>query len=132
VRRRPPKGHATWSEYYRYRIERGRQRGLSPSQARGHPVRGESLASAVEREITILGPNGPTTVTVVGVKERTRASRYDNDAELLLKGKLNPRKFQRRWEGKSIGGQRLPSWQEVLTLGRLGLASFDDFYPRSP
>lgn len=130
--RRPPKGHSTWSSYYRYRIERGEQRGLSRSQARGHPAKGQPLATAVEREVNILGQNGPVTVTVVGVKELSRAGRYDNDADFLLRGKLSPRQFQRRWAGKSIGGQPLPSWQEVVALGHQGLANFEDFYPRRP
>ncbi|MHA6288665.1 hypothetical protein [Maricaulis sp. CAU 1757] len=34
---------------YRRRVERGRKRGLSPSQARGHPRQGEPLASNVDR-----------------------------------------------------------------------------------
>lgn len=34
---------------YRRRVERGRERGLSASQARGHPRRGEPLASFADR-----------------------------------------------------------------------------------
>jgi hypothetical protein len=130
VKRRPPKGFATWSEYNRYRVERGVARGLSPSQALGHPARGETLASQVEKEVTVLGKSGPIAVTLVGTKARSQAGKFDNDAGLLRAGKLTPSTFDRRWKGKSIGGVALPSAKEVLALAHRGLASFDDFYPK--
>ena len=128
--RRPPKKFAIWSEYNRYRVERGVRRGLSPAQARGHPAKGEQLASRVDREVTILGRRGPVVVPLVGTKEQSRAGKYDNDARLLRSGKIAPGTYNRRWKGKSIGGQELPSADEVLALAHRGLASFDDFYPK--
>jgi len=130
--RRPPKGFGTWSEYNRYRLERGEQRGLSPAQARGHPGKGEPLASAVQKDVQILGRSGPLGVTIVGTKERSRAAKFDNQVGLLQQGKMTPRQFDRRWKGKAIAGQSLPSADEVLALSHRGLASFDDFYPKGP
>jgi len=56
----------------------------------------------------------------VGVKELSRAGRYDNDADLLLRGKLSPRQFRRRWAGKSVDGH----WATLVafTGGLLTLA----------
>jgi hypothetical protein len=131
VKRRPPKGYATWSEYNRYRVERGVARGLSPARALGHPAKGERLASQVEKAVTILGKGGPVVVTLVGTKARSQAGKFDNDAGLLRAGKLSPATFDRRWKGKSIGGVNLPSANEVLALAHRGLATFDDFYPKA-
>jgi hypothetical protein len=128
--RRPPRGFANWSNYYRYRIERGEQRGLSRPQARGHPAKGEVLASQTEKEVQILGRRGPVIVTLTGTRERSRAGSFDNEVELLRTGKLSPKAFDRRWKAKSIGGEKLPSADEVLALSHRGLASFDDFYPK--
>jgi len=130
--RRPPKRFATWSEYYRYRIEQGEKRGLSRSQARGHPAKGEKLATQVEKDVNVLGRSGPVTVSLVGTKERSRAGKFDNEVGLLRSGKITPSQYDRRWKGKSIGGQELPSAKEVLALSHRGLASFDDFYPKGP
>ena len=71
-------------------------------------------------------------VTVTGVAELSRAAKFDSDTQLLLKGKLAPTQFERRWGNKSIGRQIASTWQEVLALGHKGLAEFDDFYPRRP
>jgi len=128
--RRPPRGHPTWASYYRYRIDRGAARGLTRSQSRGHPGKGQSAASQIERDVMIIGRTGPIVVTVIGVRELSRAGRYDNDVQELLSGKVTPRAFDQRWKGRSIGGNVLPSWQEIVLLGHQGLASFDDFYPR--
>jgi len=128
--RRPPKGFSNWSEYYRYRIERGAARGLTRSQARGHPGKGQPLASQVERRVQIVGASGPLEVTVIGTRASSRAARYDNDARRLLEGKIAPGTFNRRWAGKGIGDVLLPNADQVLALAHQGLASFDDFYPR--
>jgi hypothetical protein len=45
-------------------------------------------------------------------------------------GRLSPNAFDRRWKGKAIGEQELPSADEVMALSHRGLASFDDFYPK--
>ena len=130
MKRRPPKGYATWSEYNRYRVERGVARGLSRSQALGHPAKGEQLASKVEKDVTLLGKGGPVVVTLVGTKARSQAGSFDNDARLLRDGKLSRATFDHRWKGKSIGGIALPSSGEVLALAHRGRIDFDDFYPK--
>jgi len=130
--RQPPRGFASWSSYYRYRVERGEARGLSRSQARGHPGKSEALASKVERERTILGRAGPEIVTLTGVREVTKAAKFDNDTKQLLAGKLTPKQFDKRWARKTIGGEHLPDSKQVIALGQKGLAQFDDFYPRRP
>lgn len=133
VLRRPPKGFSNWSQYYQYRVARAEAMGLSRSQARGHPKKGEVPASKVEKSVQILGVDGPVEVTAIGTKERSRAARYDNDVQKLLSGKLTPATFDRRWHGKTIGRVSLPSWRQVLSIAQQGLASFDTFYPsRTP
>jgi hypothetical protein len=86
-------------------------------------------ASEVERRVRILGPEGPTEITIVGVAELSSAGAYDNDAQKLRDGELDMATFDRRWAGKQIGDVILPSAAQVLTLARAGLATFDDFYP---
>jgi len=132
LRRHPPRGLETWSDYYEYRLKRGEDRGLTRSQSRGHPGKGQKLASKVERDVTLLSSRGPTETTTVGVRDLSRASRFDNDSQLLLGGKLTPKQFDRRWAGKTIAGQELPNAKQVIALGQQGLAQFDDFYPRQP
>ena len=131
--RRPPKAFANWSEYYQHRVARAEAMGLSRSQARGHPKKGEVPASRVEKTVRILGPSGPVDVTSIGTRERSRAARYDNDVQKLLNGTITPATFDRRWHGKSIGEVPLLNWREALALAHQGKASFDDFYPsRTP
>lgn len=128
--RRPPKGFANWSEYYVYRIARGEARGLSRSQARGHPAKGEPPASKVVKDVQILGRSGPAVVAITGTREASRAGRFDNQVEQLRRGRITPKEFDRRWHEKSIGGNDLPTANEVLALSHRGLANFDDFYPK--
>ncbi len=127
--RRPPRGYATWSAYNRFREKRGLERGLSPAQARGHPKRGEHLASQVEREVMVVGRDGAVETTVVGVRELSKAGAFDNAVGELLAGKLDPATYDRRWAGKPIGDQVLPDAGRLLALARAGLATFPDFYP---
>jgi hypothetical protein len=129
VARRPPRGFENWSAYNAWRVRRGIERGLSPSQAMGRPRAGEVRASEVERRVRILGPNGPTETTVVGVAQLSRAGSVDNDAQKLLAGELDMATFDRRWAGRRIGDVIVPDAASVLRLGREGLATFEDFYP---
>jgi hypothetical protein len=108
------------------------ERGLTRSQAIGKPKAGEQPASRVERDVTVLGPDGPEVVTVVGTKERSRAGSLDNDVGELLAGRLDMRTYDRRWKGRSIGGVPVPDSRRVLALGRAGRVRFSDFYPTSP
>jgi hypothetical protein len=132
VTRRPPRGFATWSDYYRHRVKRGEQRGLTRAQSRGHPGKGQVLASRVERERIILSRSGPAAVTLTGVQELTTAAKFDNDVRQLLSGRLTPKQFDQRWARKTIGGEALPDSGQVIALGQQGLAHFDDFYPSRP
>ncbi len=127
--RKPPRGYATWSAYNRYRAKRGRERGLSPAQARGHPGRDEKLASEVERDVTVVGPQGATATRIVGVQQLSVAGGADNAVQELLAGKLDPATFNRRWAGRTFGGQVVPDAARVLALARSGLVGFSDFYP---
>ena len=127
--RRPPRGYSTWSAYNGYRAKRGRERGLSPAQARGHPGRGEKLASQVERDVMVVGPRGATSTRIVGVQQLSAAGAADNAVHELLTGTLDPYTFNRRWAGKTFGGQVVPDAARVLTLARSGLVGFADFYP---
>ena len=126
--RRPPKGFANWSEYYRYRIARGEARGLTRSQARGHARAGEAPASKVAKRLNIVGRFGVETIETTGTKEATRAARFDNDVERLRSGRLTYAEFDRKWGGRSIAGVELPSGREVITLSFQGLAQFAEFY----
>jgi hypothetical protein len=128
VARRPPKGFANWSEYYRYRIARGEARGLTRSQARGHARAGEAPASKVAKRVNIVGRSGVEVVEATGTKEVTRAARFDNDVERLRSGQLTYAEFDRKWVGCSIGGAELPSGREVVALSFQGLAQFPEFY----
>jgi hypothetical protein len=127
--RRPPRGFASWSSYNAFRVRRGLERGLSPSQSIGKPRAGEQRASEVERRVRILGSDGPTETTITGVAELSRAGAFDNDAQKVLSGELDIETFDRRWAGKRVGDVVLPDAVRVLRLGREGLATFDDFYP---
>jgi hypothetical protein len=127
--RRPPRGFASWSSYNAFRLRRGIERGLSPSQSMGRPRAGEVRASEVERRVRILGPDGPTETTIRGVAELSRAGSVDNDAQALLRGELDAETWDRRWAGKRIGDVVVPNATRVLRLGREGLATFEDFYP---
>jgi hypothetical protein len=127
--RRPPRGFSSWSAYNAYRVRRGVERGLSPTQALGRPRAGEARASLVERRVTILGPNGSVQTTVVGVAALSRAGSYDNDAQELLAGRVDMATWDRRWAGRTIGDVVLPDAARVIRLQREGLASFEDFYP---
>ena len=128
--RRPPRGFSNWSAYNRWRVRRGIERGLTPAQACGHPGRGQARASEVEREVVILGRDGPVEVTVVGVQELTRAGKLDWDVRELLANRLDARSFDRKWAGRTVGGQVVPDARRVQVLGRAGQAGFTDFYPR--
>jgi hypothetical protein len=114
---------------YEQRLRRGSARGLTPAQSRGHPGVGQPLASRVARDVTILGPEGPVDVRVVGVAELTQASRYGNDVDALQNGQLDPRVYDRRWARRVIGGVGLPDARTVMALSAVGAASFDSFYP---
>jgi len=127
--RRPPKGFANWSGYYQYRVTRGEAMGLSRSQARGHPKRGEVLASKITKSVNIAGPRGETQVELAGTRARSRAARYDNDVQALLKGRMKPSVFDRKWRGKVIGEVSLPSANQLIALSLQGMANFDEFYP---
>jgi len=127
--RRPPRGFGSWSSYNAWRVRRGVERGLTPSQALGRPRAGEVRASEVVRRVRILGPDGPVETTVTGVAQLSRAGRVDNDAAELLAGRLDLATWNRRWAGKTIGDVVIPDAARVLRLGREGLATFEDFYP---
>jgi len=127
--RRPPRGFGSWHSYNAWRVRHGVERGLSASQALGRPRVGEVRASQVERRVRILGRDGPAETTIWGVAELSRAGRFDNDTGELLAGRLDMAAYDRRWAGKTIGDVELPTSQRVLSLGRNGLVSFDDFYP---
>jgi hypothetical protein len=129
--RRPPRGFASWSSYNAWRVRRGIERGLSPSQSMGRPRVGEVRASEVEQRVRVLSPEGPVWTTVTGVAEKSRAGRYDNEAQQLLRGEgeIDIPTFNRRWAGKRLGDITLPNAARVLRLGREGLATFEDFYP---
>ena len=127
--RRPPRGYSSWSGYNAFRLRHGVERGLTPAQAFGHPRAGERRASEVEREVTIVGPNGAHAVTVTGVRELSRAGTFARDVREMLAGRMPARTFDRRWSGKTVGGVAVPDADRVTVLGRAGRAGFDDFYP---
>ena len=127
--RRPPRGYSSWSGYNTFRVRHGVERGLTPAQARGHPRAGERRASEVEREVTVIGPNGAQVVTVTGVRDLSRAGAFDRDVREMLAGRMAASKFDRRWGGRTVGGVTVPDSARVLALGRAGRAGFDDFYP---
>jgi len=130
--RRPPRGFKSWHGYNAYRVRHGVERGLTPSQARGHPRPGERPASQVERQVVVIGPNGAQVATVIGVHELSRAGSYDQDVRQLLAGRLPAASFNRRWSGRTIGGVTVPNAGRVQALGRGGLAGISDFYPAGP
>ena len=126
---RPPRGFSSWSRYNAWRVRHGVERGLTPSQARGHPRGGERPASEVQRHVRVIGRDGATEVSIRGVAELSRAGRFDRDVGELLAGRLDPRTYNRRWVGKTVGGVQLPDASRVLGLGRTGEARLGDFYP---
>jgi hypothetical protein len=129
VARRPPKGFASWSEYYQHRIAQGEARGLTRSQARGHPKQGEIPASRITKSVMITGPRGTTEVELAGFRARSRAAVYDNNVQALLQGRMRPSTFDRRWRGKTIDDITLPSANQVIALSLQGFTTFDEFYP---
>jgi hypothetical protein len=127
--RRPPRRYSSWPAYYAFRVRHGVERGLTPAQARGHPRAGERRASEVEREVTVIGPNGAQVVRVTGVRDLSRAGAFDRDVRELLAGRIPARSFDRRWGGRTVGGVAVPNADRVLALGHAGRVGFDDFYP---
>lgn len=79
--------------------------------------------------VTILGVDGQVVIDASSFSEVQRASRYDNDIDTLLSGRMTPGSFDRRWAGRTIGGEELATSERVLYLARIGEAYIDDFYP---
>ena len=130
--RRPPRGFKSWHTYNQWRIRRGIERGLTPSQAIGKPQPGEQPASRVERDVMVIGPNGAQVARAVGVKERSRAAKLDDDVKRLTQGDIDRAAYNRRWRDRTIAGVAVPDADRVLALARAGRVSFDDFYPAGP
>jgi hypothetical protein len=130
--RKPTRGFESWRSYNQWRLRRGVERGLTPSQAIGKPKAGEQPASRVERDVMIIGPNGAQVATAVGTKERSRAAKLDDDVKRLTHGDLDRLAYNRRWRGRTIAGVPVPDADRVLALARAGRVGFGDFYPAGP
>jgi hypothetical protein len=79
--------------------------------------------------VMIISVDGPVAIQARSFAEVQRASRFDNDVNALLEGRLEPARFDRRWVGRTIAEVPLPDAAQVLYLGLVGEATFDDFYP---
>jgi hypothetical protein len=107
-------------------------RGLNPEERERIAA---EIQSAIERRpfgsmrVMIISVDGPVAVLADSFAEVQRASRFDNDVNALLEGRLEPARFDRRWAGRTIAEVPLPDAEQVLYLGLVGEATFDDFYP---
>lgn len=122
--RRKERAAQRGSTFYRQRVERDVARGLTPSQAGGHPREGEAPASAVTghgfAETSLFTREAGDIVTLpdATAAEATRVARYLRITRSLQHGTITPAEFQRRvsrWE--PIRGQHfLADPQRVLAL----------------
>jgi len=105
---------------YRVRVDRAASQGRSRAQAAGHPRRGELLAS--QRLVTIGGPGSPLggPVVVTGRRERMLAHDLIKDVLDLQAGALSLADFDRRWGGKTLGGEPVPSAVRWLRSSEVG------------
>jgi hypothetical protein len=93
---------------YRRRIERGRQRGLSPSEARGHPKAGEvGPSQIIEQWDAIPTRAGVVDVEVTGLRQAGTLGAYLRDVRLLGEGEIDDREFRANWRGRQAGGHKL-------------------------
>ena len=112
--RRPPRGFESWSAYNRWRVRKGVERGLTASQALGHPRPGEARASEVLGrqgwKVTLFVGSGEVATFDTDYRTAQRAGRYMALTRRLVEGRISPAEFKRRAARmRPIGGHRLVS-----------------------
>jgi len=117
--RRPPRGFGSWSAYNRWRVQKGVERGLTRSQALGHPRQGEDRASEVlgrpKWTVTVFAGSAEVAVFDADYRTAQRAGRYMALARRLVEGRISPAEFkQRAARMKPIGGLKLVSDPRVV------------------
>ena len=102
-----------YAREYRRRLALAAQRGLTTSQARGHPRADEravlEIASEPHWRVTLAAAGPPRLVTLdVGFKDAQRAGRYGQLSRQLSEGRISPREFEARAKRlRPIAGVRL-------------------------
>jgi hypothetical protein len=123
--RRKARAAARGSSVYKQRVEGAERRGLSRSQAVGHPRTGETAAArlAAQTSYTATFFAQPRDVVTVRVArgDAVRAGRYNAKVRALREGRLSPDVFRRSTSRmRPIAGLRVVSDpQKALALAIL-------------
>lgn len=129
-----PERAAVYRAEYEQRVGHAERRGLTRSQARGHPGRGQPRLSERTSEFFHV----PTTEGILDLvarnsREASRIGKYLHDVGALAEGHLDPAIFERRWRGKGVGEIRFESDpNRVLAMLREQGPGPIDRYRRNP
>lgn len=97
---------------YRVRVDRAAGRGVSPRAAVGHARAGETPLSQRPRRTVQIGDR--ELKIRHGGHDANRAYQLIKDIHDLLSGDLSPESFDRKWAGKKLGGEGLPSAADLI------------------
>jgi hypothetical protein len=64
----------------------------------------------------ILGKTGPLIVRTTDSATRSRISRFDNDVNNLIEGRISSARYNAAWQGRQIAGVKVPSAGQVKAM----------------
>jgi hypothetical protein len=101
--RRPPRKFDSWSSYNNWRVKHGLERGLSSSQALGHPRAGEVRASQLRRQFFGVPTRDGLADLEVSLRDATTVGDYLRATVEVNHLAVDDREFRDRWRGRGVG-----------------------------
>jgi hypothetical protein len=104
--RRPPRGFNSWSSYNKWRVKHGLERGLSSSQALGHPRAGEVKASQLRRQFFGVPTRDGLADLEVSLRDATTVGDYLHATGEVVHREVDDKEFRDIWRGRGVGDIR--------------------------